>query len=95
MAESEFGKYIITELKQNIEEASWTNPIQAAGKGRGGRLLFLDNEVIPGSFYVETAWSAPQGLVKEPRIVAEAHKHNYDKSLQCSVLTLSDPTNKR
>lgn len=91
MADSAFGKYIITELKQNIEEASWTNPLQAAGKGQGGRLLFLDNEVVPGAFYVETAWSAPRGLVQEPRTVAEAHKHDFDEVLAMFGTDLSDP----
>ena len=57
MDTSKYGKYIVTELKSNIAEASWTNDeaVRAAGKGPGGRVLFLDNEVIPGAFYVETA----------------------------------------
>jgi hypothetical protein len=34
------SKYIVTELKSNIDEASWTNDeaVQAAGKGPGGRV---------------------------------------------------------
>lgn len=91
MAETQYGKYIITELKQSINEASWTNPVQAAGKGHGGRLLFLDNEVVPGAFYVETAWSPPRGLVKEPKSVAEPHKHDYDEVLAMFGSDLDDP----
>ena len=54
MDTSKYGKYIVTGLKSNIAEASWTNPevVQAAEKGHGGRVLFLDEEVIPGAFYV-------------------------------------------
>jgi hypothetical protein len=81
MENSGYGKYIITELKQNIAEAGWTNPIQTAGKGKGGRLLFLDNEVIPGAFYVETAWTFPRKATDPPKTVAEEHKHDFDEVL--------------
>lgn len=81
MDETKYGKYIVTDLKQNIAEASWTNPIQVAGKGKGGRLLFLDGELVPGAFYVETAWTFPRNSNKEPRAVAEAHQHDYDEVL--------------
>ena len=38
MADTKYGKYIVTQLKTNIAEASWTNPVQAARKGHGGDL---------------------------------------------------------
>jgi hypothetical protein len=91
MDKTKYGKYIITELKQNIAEASWTNPIQVAGKGRGGRLLFLDSELIPGAFYVETAWSFPEKNKREPRIVAEAHKHDHDEVFGMFGTDVDDP----
>ena len=59
MAESKYGKYIVTELKRNIVEAPWSPPVSAAGKGKGGRLLFLDNEVVDGAFYLECVWIMP------------------------------------
>jgi hypothetical protein len=93
MDKSKYGKYIVTELKSNIDEASWTNAgvVQAAGKGRGGRVLFLDSEVIPGAFYVETAWSVPRGPIKEPKSVAEPHKHDYDEVLAMFGTDLDNP----
>ena len=91
MAETKYGKYIVKQLKTNIREASWTNPVQPAGKGHGGRLLFLDEEVIPGAFYVETAWSHPVGLITEPKSVAEAHAHDYDEVLGMFGTDLNDP----
>jgi hypothetical protein len=91
MAETKYGKYIITELKQNIDEASWVNPVQAAGKGQGGRVLFLDNEVVPDAFYVETVWCPPRGLIKEPRSVAEPHKHDHDEVIAHFGTDLNDP----
>lgn len=91
MAETKYGKYIVKQLKTNIKEASWTNPVQPAGKGHGGRLLFLDEEVMPGAFYVETAWSHPRGLITEPKSVAEPHKHDYDEVLGMFGTDLDDP----
>ncbi len=90
---SKYGKYIVTELKSNIAEASWTNAgvVQAAGKGHGGRVLFLDSEVIPGAFYVETAWSFPQGVIKEPKSVAEPHTHDFDEVLGMFGTDLDHP----
>jgi hypothetical protein len=93
MADSKYGKYIVTELKENIVEADWSppTPSERAGKGRGGRLLFLDSEVVPGAFYVETAWSLPRKNEKEPTTVAEPHKHDYDEVLCMFGTNMDDP----
>jgi hypothetical protein len=86
MADSKYGKYIITEMKPTVTEASWTtNPIRKAGKGQDGRILWLDNEVLPGSFYVETVWAYPRGpeepADKYPQRIVEAHSHDFDEVL--------------
>jgi hypothetical protein len=65
--------------------------VQPVGKGRGGRLLFLDSEVIPGAFYVETVWSFPRKGDEEPRTVAQAHKHDYDEVLGMFGTNVDDP----
>jgi hypothetical protein len=91
LADTKYGKYIVKQLKSNIAEASWINPVQAAGKDRGGRLLFLDQEVVPGAFYVETTWSFPRGVITEPKSVAEPHKHDYDEVLGMFGTDLNDP----
>jgi hypothetical protein len=90
---SKYGKYIVTELKSSIDEASWTNPeaVRTASKGPGGRVLFLDNDVVPGAFYVETVWSPPVGIIKEPRSVAEPHRHDYDEVLAMFGTDLNHP----
>ena len=59
MAESKYGKYIITKLKQNIVEAPWSPPVASVSKGKGGRVLFLDDEVAKGAFYLECVWIMP------------------------------------
>lgn len=84
-AVSKFSKYLITDLKQDIVEGAWTEPMQKAGKGQDGRLLWLDNEVIPGAFYLETTWAYPQKKSdppnKYPHVVSNPHKHEYDEVL--------------
>jgi hypothetical protein len=93
MPESKYGKFIVTELKENIAKSPWSPPVpvQRAGKGSGGRLLYLDNEVIPGSFYVETAWSFPMKDDDPPKTVAKTHRHDYDEVLGMFGTDTSDP----
>jgi hypothetical protein len=88
---TKYGKYIVTELKQNILEADWTpKGIKGASKGKGGRVLFLDSEVVPGAFYVETVWLYPHpgssgGHPTEP------HKHDWDEILGFFGTNTDDP----
>ena len=77
MTESKYGKYIVTELKQKIVEAPWSPQVAPVAKGTGGRLLFLDNEVVAGAFYLECVW-----IVPPPRGVStKPHTHDYDEVL--------------
>lgn len=91
MVKTKYGKYIITELKQNIKEAAWTPAnIRRAGKGTGGRLLWLDSDIVPGAFYVETVWLYPQpgGPTGAP---TQAHKHDWDEVLGFFGTNMNDP----
>jgi mannose-6-phosphate isomerase-like protein (cupin superfamily) len=84
MAASKYGKYIVSELKKNIVEAPWSPPVTSVSKGKGGRLLFLDNEVVPGAFYLECVWIVPPlgGAEARPRGVSvKPHAHDYDEVL--------------
>jgi hypothetical protein len=88
---TKYGKYIVTDLKQNIAEADWTpKNIKGAGKGKGGRILFLDSEVVPGAFYVETVWLMPnpKGTAGPP---TEPHKHDWDEILGFFGTDMDDP----
>jgi len=91
MAKSKYGKYIVTKLKENVVGAAWTPPmIRAAAKGRGGRILFLDSEVVPGAFYVETVWvylrpGEPAGPPTQP------HKHDFDEVIGFFGTNPDDP----
>jgi hypothetical protein len=81
MDESKYGKYIVTDMKRDIAEAAWTPPVGIAGKGKSGRVLWLDNEVIPGSFYLETVWQYPRKEGDPPWPVTQAHTHDFDEVL--------------
>jgi len=75
-----FGKYIVTELNKNIVEAPWSPSLQQVSKGQTGRVLWLDNETVPGAFYVETVWIYPREETPEKR-GAQTHTHDYDEVL--------------
>jgi hypothetical protein len=85
MPKTKYGKYIVTELQQPKEEPSWNPPVSAVGKGRGGRVLYLDSDVVPGAFYMETVWIMPRQHLTGEEIEAAkkrgpgSHSHEYDE----------------
>jgi len=80
MAESKHGKHIITDMKQNVKEASWSYHVPAVGKGRSGRILWLDSEIFPGAFYLETVWQYPADG-EYPKTTTEQHTHDFDEAV--------------
>jgi hypothetical protein len=84
MAESKYGKYIVTELKKDLVEAPWVvQSVGSVSQGKGGRLFFLDSEVVEGAFYRECAWIMPPaaGEEKPKGFPVEPHTHGYDEVL--------------
>jgi hypothetical protein len=72
-------RYFITELAQKVKKFE---PIPTWTPQEAKRLLFLDNDVIPGSFYMSVSWFWPGEWPPlkpgaEPRI--KAHKHDFDE----------------
>jgi hypothetical protein len=62
MADTKYGKYICTELKQGVVMPGYKGP-QKIGQGYvdGYRMnmehvIWMDGEVIPGAFYAECTW---------------------------------------
>ena len=87
MAESKYGKYIVTELKQNIVDPPWSPVLTPE---RALRVLWLDNEVVEGAFYMECVWILPW----EGRALREGtktHVHDYDEALAFFGTNLEDP----
>ena len=81
MANTKYGKYIVTEMKRKVAEAAWTPEVGIAGDGKDGRVLWLDSEVVPGAFYLETVWQFPQKKGDPPKPVTQPHKHDFDEVL--------------
>jgi len=52
--------------------------------------LFLDSEVVPGSFYVETVWLYPHHGVPGGQST-EPHKHDWDEILGFFGTNMDDP----
>jgi hypothetical protein len=96
MAETKYGKYIIDTLKPPAVEAPWSPPISEAGKGQGGRVLYMDNDIVPGAFYVECAWVMPRPAGSPPSNIlggsadTDSHSHAYDEVI---ALFGTDPDN--
>ena len=83
--ESKYGKYICTELKKGVKMPGYKGP-QVIGQGyRDGyrmpleHVIWMDEEVIPGAFYVECVWFWPTD--KEDKGSPEPHTHDYDEVL--------------
>jgi hypothetical protein len=80
MAESKYGKYIVTRPKTNIVKPAWSpqGPVP-------GRVAYIDNEVVDGAFYMECVWimpgmKPPAGVGPE-KVGPQAHSHDYDEIL--------------
>jgi hypothetical protein len=75
MAESKYGKYICTELKQGVVMPGFKGD-QKIGQGyRDGyrmpleHVIWMDEEVIPGAFYAECTWQWPESMKDQrPRL---------------------------
>jgi hypothetical protein len=97
MSKSKYGKYIVDKLIQPTEEPDWNPPVSAAGKGKGGRVLYLDNKIVPGAFYMETVWIMPRpSLSPEQREAAikrgpGSHAHEYDEVIAFFGTDHDDP----
>ena len=72
MAESKYGKYIVTEPKANIVKPPWSPP------STPNRVAYIDNEVVEGAFYMECVWIPPR---LRPGPGPKAHTHDYDEIL--------------
>ena len=85
-------KLIVDYLQPPLVEAPWSpNPPPAEAKdGKGGRILFLDNDVIPDGFYTECVWILPpkgpmpkmtDEMIQKARAAVKPHKHDFDEVL--------------
>ena len=103
MTESKYGKYIVTELKKNIKLPSF-RPGEKLDEAKPGEkrmmnhVIWMDSEVVPGSFYSECVWFFP-GFLPPPEEMAkisnkkgpEAHTHPFEEILTFFGTNPDDP----
>lgn len=96
MPETKYGKYIVDTLKWPEREAPWSPPLAAAGKGKGGRVLYLDSKIVPGANYMECVWVMPRPAgTPGPggrKVGTESHAHDYDEIIAFFGTNLDDPS---
>jgi mannose-6-phosphate isomerase-like protein (cupin superfamily) len=103
MAESKHGKYIVTELKKNIKVPSF-RPGEVLEEAKPGEkrmmnhVIWMDSEVVPGSFYSECVWFFPgreptpeqlQKMGKERG--PQAHTHPFEEVITFFGTNFNDP----
>jgi hypothetical protein len=85
MAETKYGKYIITEVKANLFLASGEN----APKREESVVVNLDDSVIKGAFLVQAAWVIPSDLDFQKPV--QPHTHDFDEVLGQFGTDLKNP----
>jgi mannose-6-phosphate isomerase-like protein (cupin superfamily) len=103
MAESKYGKYIVTELKKNIKIPSFRpgevlEPAKPGVKRRMNHVIWMDSEVVPGSFYSECVWFFPDRDLTPEELQKvskgggpEAHTHPFEEVLTFFGTNFDDP----
>jgi hypothetical protein len=68
---SKYGKYVITDLKQPADKVAQTPLYNKYAK----RILWMDKDVVPGAFNMNTAWYLKAG----PTLDDKPHTHDHDE----------------
>jgi len=84
---AKYGKYIITGAQSSLKLPSYRRDAAEVAAGKHTRLLYLDNGVIKGAFYVECVW---YWKGSEQPIVG-AHTHPFDEVIAFLGTNPEDP----
>ena len=87
MVETKYGKYIITEAKAGLELPSYRRDPAEVATGDHTRLIYLDEEVIKGAFYVECVWY----WEGSDKAIVGAHTHPFDEVITFFGTNPEDP----
>jgi len=92
VAELKHAKYIVTDAKQDLKLPSYrVGAIEALKRpsGKSSRVIWLDDEVVPGAFYTECLWFMP-GMGSE-QVKVETHAHSFDEIVAFFGTNHEDP----
>jgi hypothetical protein len=85
MAETKYGKYIITDLKKKF-----SSPYETGIRPEDQtEVILLDDDVVKGAFVVDTTWFWPE-KVTNPMPDVRTHKHDYDEVLAVFGTNMDD-----
>jgi hypothetical protein len=92
MAESKYSRYIITDVKMDVDLPSYRGEaghVPDDSRKMPTRLMWLDSSIIPGAFYSETVvvWPACAG----ERRAAEEHTHDFTEIIGFFGTNFEDP----
>ena len=102
MADSKYSKYIVTDLKKDIRLPSFRPgeklDIPKPGEQRMmNHVIWMDGEVVPGSFYSECVWFFPDreptrnDLNKVSKSGPQPHTHPFEEVLTFFGTNYDDP----
>ena len=80
MAELKHAKYIVTDIKQDMKLPEYrVGAIQAQKdpSRKPNRVMWIDDEVVPGAFYTECVWFLP-GMGSE-QVKVNTHQHPFSE----------------
>ena len=92
MAESKYGKYIITKYLTDEEKvARGRSPAEQRKPGVpfSNGLLWLDEKIIPGAFYMELVMMEPGNI--STGVSVKPHTHEFDEILGFVGTSLQNP----
>ena len=87
MAETKYGKYIITKPKAGLKLPSFRRERGDITTDKKTPLVYLDDDVIKGAFYVECVWYWKGSDKSE----VEAHTHPFDEVITFFGTNPEDP----
>ena len=70
------GKYIVRTQKKDLVVPEWGGNLSME---RVTRMMYLDSEVIPGAFYVESVWFWP--TEEKDTGSPDPHTHEWDEAI--------------
>ena len=83
MPKTKYGQYVVTELKIPPEKQR----IAAEYAKFATRILWLDENVVPGAFHMNTAWYLKPNTAVEPK----SHTHDTDEIIGFFGSNPADP----
>jgi hypothetical protein len=102
MAESKYGKYVITELKQDVvlppfRQGQVIEEAKPGEKRMVNHVIWMDGTLVPGSFYAECVWfrtyddATPGELELLRGEPLPAHTHPFEEIITFFGSNVDDP----